>query len=578
MTRGFARILLAAGVAMALLIAGGRDALAQAQNWIQIEAHPDLATAQTRVRAYARMLDGVNGFALRSGWYAVALGPYPPDEAERRLAGLLAQGIIPSDSYLVGGGAYGQRFWPLAAAGDIDATPAPETPDETPGETPGETPAQARQSERALDRPAREALQTALQWFGHYTAAVDGDFGPATRRAMADWQRAQGREATGVLTTAERALLLAIHRADLDALGMQRVTDARAGIAIDLPMAMVRFGRYDYPFAHYESRGDSGVRVLLISQAGDSSTLGGLFELMQTLDIVPPEGARHRDADAFVLTGRSDRVNSHTVARLRNGQIKGFTLVWTTPGREAQMARVAAMMEQSLTMLDPVLDPGAADPAGGQSVDLVAGLELRRPAIARTGFYADARGAVLTTTEVLGPGCERLLIDGLYEADTVFRDDALGLALLRPREALAPSAHARIAATPARIRSQVAVAGFPYDGALGLASLNIGTLADLRGPDGQEGVQRLALDTRAGEAGAPVLDPAGAVVGIVLPRPDSGRTLPEGVSLALRADLLAPVLEPAGIALSPATDDAPMGSEALARFGAGIAVLVTCWN
>ena len=44
----------------------------------------------------------------------------------------------------------------------------------------------------------------------------------------------------------------------------------------------------------------------------------------------------------------------------------------------------------------------------------------------------------------------------------------------------------------------MAAAGFPYEGALGAASLNFGTLADLRGLNGEDTIARL------GGAGTPL--------------------------------------------------------------------------
>ena len=111
---------------------------------------------------------------------------------------------------------------------------------------------------------------------------------------MSQWQAAQGYDQTGVLTTRQRAELLAAYQAELDALGMQLVRDERAGIEIELPLAMVEFARYEFPFAQYEPVDGSGVQVLLISQEGNEATLGGLYEIMQTLEIVPLEGERNR--------------------------------------------------------------------------------------------------------------------------------------------------------------------------------------------------------------------------------------------------------------------------------------------
>ena len=61
------------------------SALAQDLGWVQIEARPSEAQALERAQAYAARLPNVNGFALPSGWYAIALGPYDRFTAEQEL-------------------------------------------------------------------------------------------------------------------------------------------------------------------------------------------------------------------------------------------------------------------------------------------------------------------------------------------------------------------------------------------------------------------------------------------------------------------------------------------------------------
>ncbi|MEZ5869689.1 MAG: peptidoglycan-binding domain-containing protein [Defluviimonas denitrificans] len=61
-----------------------------------------------------------------------------------------------------------------------------------PAVLPDETPAEARRSEALLTGDDRKELQEALQWYGHYAGAIDGAFGPGTRRSMAEWQTAEG--------------------------------------------------------------------------------------------------------------------------------------------------------------------------------------------------------------------------------------------------------------------------------------------------------------------------------------------------------------------------------------------------
>jgi S1-C subfamily serine protease len=565
---------------------------AQEAVFIQVESHSTLGETERRARAYAQIVENVNAFRAQTGLYAIALGPYAPPDAQRLLQELLSRGLVPRDSFVVntapfvnqvfpvGANALAQPAQPLAAesaeevAEEVVATIEAEVAEPV---VPEETVQEARQSEAQLDRPAREALQIALEWFGFYNSGIDGAFGPGTRNGMAAWQEARDLEATGVLTTRQRAQLLGEYQGELAALGMETVRDERAGIEIDLPLAMVEFASHNFPFAQYDPINDSGVQILLISQPGDRNTLFGLYEIMQTLEIVPLEGERERQGDRFVLTGRSDTLRSHTEARLIGTAVKGFTLVWP-PERDDQIARVLPMMQQSFTALDGALDPGAIPEGVGEDVDMVSGLEVRQPEMVRSGFFIDAQGSVLTTTEAVAGQCARILINEAYPASVAYSDDALGIAVLRPEQRLAPLAFAEMAAAPGRLRSDIAVAGFPFEGALSSASMAFGTLADLQGINGEDTVQRLDVATETSEAGGPVLDSTGTVLGMVLPGMSSGRALPEGVTLALRADKLGEVLAAAGVAPTISARSEAMNRERLARLGADMTVTVSCWN
>ncbi|MBY4892584.1 trypsin-like peptidase domain-containing protein [Rhodobacteraceae bacterium N5(2021)] len=566
-------------------VIGGLSSSAQAQNqvWVQIEAHPNLTTAEQRVRAYSQLVENVNGFRATTGLYAVALGPYDPDTGRLVLQQLLGQGLIPRDSFLEDGDLYATQFFPVAASALEEA---PETPAETATETPveevaapvvlDETPQEARQSEAQLTREERDQLQIALQWFGFYTGGIDGAFGPGTRGSMQAYQTDRGMEPTGILTTRQRAQLLDEYQGELSALGMRNVLDQRAGIQMDLPMAMVRFDSYNFPFAQYEEVNDSGVRVMLISQPGDRATLFGLYEIMQTLDIVPLEGARERGSDRFTLTGQSATLRSHTEARLVGGAVKGFTLIWE-PSADAQMERVLPMMQSSFAAVDGTLDPAAVPEGLDESIDMVSGLTVRRPDIVRTGFFLDSQGTVLTTTEVAGQ-CGQILIDNAYEATVSYRDDALGIAVLTPSQALAPLGFAQLAADPARLRADIAVAGYPFGGALSSASTSFGSLAELSGVNGEDTVQRLSVNTADTEAGGPVLDLSGNVIGMVLPGVVGDRTLPSDVTLALRADQLIGELQAAGVSVTLAQPTGVLNRENVSREAQDMTVRVSCWN
>ncbi|MEP3455161.1 trypsin-like peptidase domain-containing protein [Tateyamaria sp.] len=565
--------------------------------WVQVEAQPNLATATQRAQDFAANLPDVNGFSLGAGWYGIALGPYTRQDAEQVLRVYRNEGVIPRDSYIALGSSFRQQFWPVGAnvldRGVVDApltdaqtdatedapevataeAAAPEIATPTPPPA-DETPAEAQRSERQLTRAERENLQVMLKWAGVYTSTIDGAFGRGTRNAMAAWQEQKGFDVTGILTTAQRAALLSDYNAVLTDLGLTLIRDETAGIEMMLPGDIVSFEKYEYPFAHYSSTGDVPASILLISQAGDQSTLFGLYDIMQTLDIVPLDGPRERKDTSFVLIGEDATRISESRVSLENGQIKGFTLIWPA-GDEERRRRLIAEMERSLVRLEAVLPPSATTEE--QAIDLVSGLEIRAPRLSRSGFFVDRRGTVITTSQAV-ENCTRITLDTEAEAEIILNDAASGVALLKPTTALAPLAVARFSDVAPRLQSELAVSGYSYEGVLGAPSMTFGTLSDVRGLAGEANMVRLEMGTLPGDAGGPVLDTGGGVLAMLLPDPQSGRALPEGVRFALDRVALQDVLAQAGLAAASTDSSAPIDPIDLTGEATGMTVLVSCWN
>lgn len=576
-------------------VAGAQD-WPQGSVWVQIEARQTEDDATERAQAYAEVFPDIAGFRLASGWFAIVLGPYPADTALERLRSLREDRMIPADSFIAQGAAFRSQFWPgdsaalpepsaqAGSAPPVDLAPAPDAP-ATPDpasvpadQQPEETPEAARAAEDALSQSDREALQAALQWFGHYTAAIDGRIGSGSRAAMAAWQTAQGAEPTGVLTSVQRETLVSAHRAAMADLGLTRVTEPEAGIEIDLPLGLVEFDGYEPPFVRYRSRGDSGVQVLLISEPGDQTTLFGLYDMMQSLEIVPPGGTRDRGDRAFTLTGRNAQIESHTSVALSGGLIKGFTLVWPV-GQGDRIARVLAAMQASFRPVgDRALDPGLAPLPEEQRQGLLTGLEPRRPALSRSGFFIDAEGTVLTTTEVL-QNCSEITIEADRAMDLALSDAATGLAVLRPQRPLSPAAHATFQQAPERVGAEVAVAGYSFEDSLPAPAMTFGRIEALQGLSGEPGLKRLALTALPGDAGGPVVDGTGTVVGMLLPRDTSGaRLLPEGVAFAVTAQAIAAVLTARDIDITTSEARGALPPEDLTQTARGMTVLVSCWK
>jgi S1-C subfamily serine protease len=574
----------------ALILAPGQKAAAQeGRVWLQVEAHPDRETALDRARAYSALFPETSAFRLGSGWYGIALGPYPADEGPVRLGALKREGQIPSDSFIDDGRRYGEQIFPEDGSTAVAPEPATdlaadivatiETPETVVAEAPDEDRQQARDSEALLTPEERRELQTALQWFGFYSSAIDGAFGPGTRNSMAAWQEAQGMlEPTGILTTRQRRALLDAWNGERSAFGFSEITEAESGITVTLPMGLVEFDHYEPPFVHYRAKTDDAPRIVLISQPGDQAALYGLYDVLQTLESVPLDGPRDRGDRSFRIRGTSPKADTTVFAELKGNRIKGWMLL-STPGNEARDARIIKVIEDSFKPDgDGVLDPGMAAMGAETRAGLLAGLEVRKPRLSRTGFFVTPEGAVLTSVEAVDT-CSRVTIDRATEATVTLADKASGLAVLTPKAALAPRAVAGFVTAPARPGAEIAVPGYSYEDRLPAPVITFGLLEDVTGLNGETTLNRLALQSLPGDAGGAVLDTSGSVLGMLLPaQPQGGKQLPAGVTFALSAAEITRLLTPIGIATTPTVSTTPLDPAALADHATGMTALVSCWE
>jgi len=342
-----------------------------------------------------------------------------------------------------------------------------------------------------------------------------------------------------------------------------------------LPLGVVSFDRIEPPFVHYETSNDIDARVLLISQEGDQGTMFGLYDIMQTLQIVPNEGPRERRENGFTLIGQGGDFVSHTEVSLQNGRIKGFTLVWPA-GDEDRRLRLLGEMQKSFTRTDGVLDFSAGMP-GEQRIDLVSGLEIRKPRLTRSGFYVDGQGTVVTTADAVAT-CARITLDNDADAQVLGTDTALGIAVLQPGKPLVPMAAAAFQTAAPRLQSEISVAGFSYGGILSAPTLTYGRLADLSGLNGEQNLKRLELEILPGDIGGPVFDASGSVLGMLSAPPENGRQLPKDVSFSVDATAIRAILDRLGLQSTDTTDTGTIHPVDLTRRAGAMTVLVSCWE
>ena len=295
---------------------------------------------------------------------------------------------------------------------------------------------------------------------------------------------------------------------------------------------------------------------------------------MQTLEIVPLDGPRTRRNQGFDLVGQNSRFISETSVTLKDGQIKGFTLIWPTSDEERRR-RVLDELRKSFTRIPGVLDAAAG--SSTQSIDLISGLQIRKPRISRSGFFIDGTGVVATTSEVVG-SCGRVTLDSDIEVEVLVNDSDAGLALLKPMTPLAPQAIAKFATGIPRLQSEVSVAGYSYEGVLSAATLTFGKIADIKGLRGELGLNRLSLTALPGDAGGPVFNANGAVVGMLMAKSGKCPQLPPDHSFSIESTAIAQAATNAGLTLEASDLLGLMPPRDLTLQAQGMTVLVSCWE
>jgi peptidoglycan hydrolase-like protein with peptidoglycan-binding domain len=563
--RGFA--VLALLVAMAPAV-NAQEGLA----WIQLEALPDLTSAETRARAYSADLPQVSGFRMGTNWYLIALGPFSAAEAAGKMAALKSSGQIPSDAYISEGRDYEAQFWPVGAAAQSSAPDAPPSAAEV--QLSDETPAAAQISESALPREAKTKLQEALQWYGFYDGALDGSFGRGTRASMAAWQTALGYEVTGILTTLQRDILVTNYNADAADFGFALVNEPEAGIEFSLPADLLTFDHYEPPFVHYVAKDGGKIRLLLISEPGDDDALAGLYDLLQTLDAVPSGGARALEGGAFTINAVSETAAAFATAKASKGVIKGYLLAWE-PAQNDEAQRILAVMKSTFRSTgDQVLDPGLVPLDATVKSGVLAGMAVKQPKAIASGVYISSAGLVLTASELVG-SCGKITLDGTIEADVAAMDNGLGAAVLQPLSQVSPIAVARLATSSLAVGAPVMVAGYSLPAGLPAPVLTEGRIEALGGPSNEAGLLMLGARITPFDVGGPVMDMQGVLVGMIKGTETGGKSLPAGMALAQDAASLAPLF--AGLDLDAGAAPGALTPDALNAAAMGMTVQVACW-
>jgi len=562
--------------------------------WIQVEARPDLKSAMNRIKVYRTKISNVVGFEIEGGWFGITLGPYKSHIADALLAEFKEKGLIPPDSFVARRVTYGSQFYTPRTSSpqliteqslnqaEVDTTTQVEIAIATKTATELELELSDAEkleitkiSENALTFDEKKYLQRALAWANHYQGAIDGLYGPETRQAILDWQIKNRYPHTGFMAPAERSLLLNKYTSVISKLNLVQISNLRAGITLLVPRGILGPAKYEAPFVRFEATDNSNTQIILISQAGDATRLKALFEVIQTLDIVPKGGILNLGEAGFSIETSNNELFTTGFAKLIDGKIKGAILVWPSED-EARRLRLKAQIFDSFGSLGGVLPEAEFFETGLLPKDLISGLKIRQPIFARSGVFLNAEGVVLTANRDLELCGSIELGFGTQAKVKAFNSH---LAVLTPMEKISPPGITSFQLGPLKAPRRITAGGYSFGGSLGAPTLTRGLLQELGDLSGNDKISRLQIDTLPGDAGGPIYDSGGNVIGILLPKSaETERQLPNNVNFSANWNLISSLLNEANISISLTEDKPHPDLISLSDAAKNTIALITCWE
>ena len=300
---------------------------------------------------------------------------------------------------------------PLPTAAPQLASLPPAKPETKPAPKPA--PVAEKTSDVFAGIPAGERLkiQASLLWAGDYTGATGSEDPMLT--AIKNFQKRIKAKVTGVLTPEERARLVAAAHDHEETFGWTVVADPATGVRIGLPSKLT-------PQAHDTAQGTrwsskhGEVQVETFRLKRPDLKLAAVFDDMKHAPANRKiEYSALRD-DGFVISGMQGLKNFTVRAKMRDGEVRGFTMSYDQ-AMEGIVAPVTVAMASAFTPFPARAAPFAAL---AKSVDY------------GSGIVVSARGHIVTAAR-LAEGCQVLLASGLGTAERIAEDKAEGLALLR---------------------------------------------------------------------------------------------------------------------------------------------------
>jgi len=443
---------------------------------------------------------------------------------------------------------------------------------------------------RPLNVAEKRILQSALAFQGFYSGLLDGKWGKVSQRGLENYARERFSQEP---INAHIGTLVIDFLGNIDKFGWRMRYLPSIGLSVAFPEIGLSEQEQRDGALHWTHQTGS------LSIVATRHSLSGMEPLHDTVVGKGTTGkepyrtrtrdlwvTRVRDLDGKIYYVRSDLIGAGWSSVLVSARPADETLLNTVSasihvGADIDWNLPASgylrdMVHLTLEML------GEAKAAAGDTSPGPDGRRRSEPSQVATGsgFYINRSGDVLTNAHVVA-ACNSISANTI-PMQMVAHSSEHDLAVLRPVAPYRPPAVARFSKQPAKLNSDVAVAGYPLHGYLGGLNITRGSVTSLVGLRGDLTRLQISAAVQSGSSGGPVVDKFGNVVGVVVSKLDALEIanmtgeIPQNINFSIRGEIAKLFLSSRDIDFEVPDGERELDPTVIARDASKYTVLIEC--
>ncbi|MCU9839355.1 trypsin-like peptidase domain-containing protein [Ruegeria sp. WL0004] len=529
------------------IIVASRQTIIEAREYIQNNGIEDIATV----------------FEAKNGWLAISVGTVPLSSSKQALAELKSKPSFPSDAYCSTGKAYVRV---VAAPKNSSSSLKSAVSTALDGEF----------DARPLSSAEKRFLQAALALEGYYKGLLDGVWGSGSQEAFERFT--YSTYSSEPLNVHAVTLIMAVIDEVVEG-GWQSEYISKLDMSVAMPTLRIELVEsrnnrqkwqdsetgLEFIFDRFDNDGATGAHQAMLrahtGQDGPYTVRKPGFAVTSISSAGKLEYLRSDFIDnAWSMVYIAAPLTAKNYVGLASSSLtRGYGEYFDIP----KGGHLDGQIREFLAYLD---EPDQTEDKQNSSEPN--SREHQDAAGSGSAFFVNDEGYALTNAHVVD-GCRFLKLNG-FPAEIVSISDSFDLAAVKTDASL-PSTPLWFSASPAKLNSDVTIAGFPLHGLLGGLNVSRGAVSSLKGIGGTETTMQITAPVQPGNSGGPAVNSQGEVVGVVVAKLDALLVareigdIPENVGFAVRGELAQLFLTSNGIPYEKSSGNAYLSGEELAE-------------